>query len=447
MHSNLKWVFALFLLLFLGSVYAADTKKFLSLTDIHFTPFASCNQTPCALIQNLAKSTPDEWEALLAKYDVAAKYGQDTTYPLLKSSLDEAKKEALDENVQFIIVLGDFLGHDYKKKYADFSGDTSAEGYQAFVKKTFEFLAIEFQQRFPSIDLYNLLGNNDSYIDDYVFDAKGTFFKDLANLWSFLIKNPMNQAAMRASFSNAGYYAVNFPNDDRLRLIVLNSTLFSNRAQGADVTVAARSELDWLKTELDDVHKHSQKALIVMHIPVGMDVYATLKKGSPVELWQPEFTSTFLTLSRNYARDIMAILSAHLHADGFEILNSGSTDEVGNSMVSSISPANGNNPGFKIYSFDQGITDFVTYVDVLDKNSWNTEYDFNDIYQAGCKDCSLLNGMKNIQKTGPTADAYKQLYATGTDSQAITKGKWLPYYWCAIQTITANDYQKCLTAK
>lgn len=429
--------------------YADTPKNFLSLTDIHFTPFEACNNVkPCPLIQELNQSAIEQWENILAKYDTnPPKYGQDTTYPLVVSSLAAAKKEATAAKVEFVLVLGDFLGHDYKKNYADYSGDSSPEGYQVFVKKTFDFLTLEFQQTFPSTDVYNLVGNNDSYVDDYVFDAKGAFFKDLAVTWSDLIKTPENKVAMRKAFVDAGYYAVNLPGD-QVRLICLNSNLFSIKAKGDDVLTAARTELDWLKTELETVTQHHQKAIIAMHIPLGVDVYATIKKGCVVEFWQPEFSSSFTAILTAHAADIMSLLSAHTHSDWFEILNSRSASEIPNSLTPSISPQNGNNPGFKIFNYTDQLTNFTTYIDTLDKEqTWRKEYDFNAVYQPACTKCRLLDGMKNIQQTGSIAEAYKTFFATSTDSQSITKGKWLPYYWCAIRSITAQDYQHCRDGK
>ncbi len=430
-----------------------STSYFLSMSDIHFNPFESCdNKIPCPLVKTLQQTAADQWGSVLGKSQVKpASYGTDTNYPSLKSALSEASKRATEKHVNFIVVLGDYLAHDYLQNYSKYSGDTSPEGYQAFVKKTLTFLTGEIGKTFPDQNVFMAVGNNDSYVDDYVSQPNGQFYKDMGNLWSSLVKDKNAQAAFQASFPVGGYYAVDVPNQVNLRLIVMNSVLFSAKAKG-DVSQAANNELDWLAKELADANAKGKKALIMLHIPAGVDVFASLRKKpfGIVELWKPEYSTRFQAMLKQYTGNISGILSGHFHMDFLQIVN----QAIPVSGTPAISPVFGNNPGFKIFGYSPTtlkLEDFLTYFNPLNnQKGWSDkeEYDFNATYQPACKDCQLLDGMSLLQPKGSLATAYIGYYGVGTNSQPISNiNNWLPYYWCSINTIIAADYQSCIAGK
>lgn len=438
----------------LGFASTTDSASFISIADIHFDPFTTCMKdvTPCPLIEKLQQAPVEQWEMLLATYDVKLpQYKQDTNYPLLKLDMTELQKIAVAENSAFVLVLGDLLGHNFRQNYDMFATDKTPVGYQAFVKKTLRFLTRKMANAFPSMDVYTVVGNNDSYQDDYFVEPNGAFFKEVADIAGDLIKSKNNQSMMKKEFSTAGYYAVDFPNDARLHLIVLNSVLFSKKVRGISIEHAALEELNWLSDELATVHINHQKALIVLHIPVGIDVYASLKNNpfTIISLWQPMYAEQLETLLQKYAANIMAILPAHFHMDTFQILSEGA-NTIPVSFTPGLSPLFGNNPGFKIYRYSSlslQLQDFVTLRYSLGTTKeWSKEYDFNEIYNPHCFHCQIIEGMKNLQKQGDLVTHFIKYFALGTNSQPITT-KWLPYYWCNIHAMTEIAYQNCVAAE
>ncbi len=420
----------------------------MTLSDIHFNPFNSCQQSPCALITALKQASVSEWSAILTKYQTKPNsYGSDTNYPLLTRALTAASKTAQEKNVTFVAVLGDYLAHNYKQNYIQYSGDETAAGYQSFVKKTNAFLTGEFSQAFPSKNIFMLLGNNDSYIDDYVSEPNGIFYHDIASLWSNLIKDKTARTALQQKFPLAGYYAVNVPDETNLRLIILNSVLFSTKAQGTNVDQAANQELNWLQDELACVNNQHQKALILLHIPPGVDVYASLKQDpyQIIELWKPQYSTRFEALLKRNEKNISGILSGHFHMDFFQVIHS----TIPVSGTPAISPMFGNNPAFKVFNYSRqqlNLSDYTSYFYPLNGSlAWSEEYDFNQIYQPNCQDCTLIKGMSLLAPTGSLATNYIHYFAVSTDSQPISKNKWRPYYWCDIHTLQASHYQACLS--
>ena len=344
-----------------------------------------------------------------------------------------------------MLVLGDLLAHGYKGNYQKYTGDFSPEGIQNFVNKTMQFITAELKNVLPSIDIYMVVGNNDTYSDHYI--SEPSFYKNIGKIWQQSIKDEKNRAKMTKDFNKGGYYVLDIPNQKELRLIVLNTTFFS--ALGTDMNVEAQEELDWLRNELAFLHKHHQKAIIALHIPVGIDAYSSVKDDT-TSLWTQHTTQQFLYLLKCHANEVVAIFSGYLHADSLEIINFNErTKKILLTSTPAISPVFGNNPGFKLYRYSPNtleIQGYATYYYLLDgiNPEWKLAYDLNKNYLTGCHSRNLVEAIDRIQPSGELAANYKKFYMLERNSQPITKeNKWMPYYYCAIRNLTAEAYNLC----
>ncbi|HVE44778.1 MAG TPA: metallophosphoesterase [Gammaproteobacteria bacterium] len=426
----------------------ATPTNFLVLSDIHFDPFLACQDvTPCPTIQKLQEAPVSAWPALLTK-DTTVAYGKDTSYTLLTSSLSAASQAAKDKRIAFVVVLGDFLAHDYREKYVYFAHDKTAAGYRRFVRKTLSFLDSEMQKYFQKISIYGALGNNDSYVRDYGIDAKGAFFKDVSELWSVLIQDPAARLQMKQTFSKRGYYSVLLKNPESLRVVFLNSSFFSSKAKGKFVPEGAKEQLVWLRSELEAAKAKNEHVLICMHIPMGIDVYSSLHgvSFSLVEFWMPAYAKSFKALLETYAAEIVGVLAGHLHADWFQALRFRGV-EIPVIGTPAISPVYHNNPGFKIYTYSnqsKKLEDFETYYYPIKENkNWMVEYIFSWIYGTDCKNCSIGDTIAQLRATGRLSEFYQKSYMVSTGSEQL-QAYWYPYYWCAIFKESSEDYQKCV---
>ena len=431
-----------------------ETGNFIAVSDIHFNPFSTCqkNNPNCLIVKLLVKNEAGNWANIFSEYDAGttSAYHADTNYPLLKSTLATLHNQTLRQSPEFVIMLGDFLAHDFQQNYQYYSGDTSQTGYQAFVKKTLQFLTAEIKTAIPNILVYPALGNNDSYNGDYGSVPNGMFYKDTASLWQPLVGQ--QAGTFDQTFPVAGYYAVAPPATNNIRLIILNSVLFTPKAYDAAVDKAAQQELSWLAQQLTLARKQQQKVWLLMHVPPGINVYNTVVDPAKKidSFWQPEYLQAFLSILKPNADTITALLTSHVHMDGFQIISLPKT--IPDSFVPGISPMFGNNPGFKIYSYAKQslqLQNFATYY-LADNNTvkgWQLEYSFNAIYQPNCTICTLINGMQNIAPHGYLAQAYQRFYAASNmNAQPITKGKWLPYYWCGIHLLAEEEYYHCINS-
>jgi sphingomyelin phosphodiesterase acid-like 3 len=313
-----------------------------------------------------------------------------------------------------------------------------------------EFLNQQLQDAFPAANIYMTIGNNDSYQNDYINYPKGPFYHDMAELWSGLLHDPTSKNSFNHEFPEGGYYALDIAAQPNIRLIVLNSVLFSTKIQGPGVTKAAEDELAWLEGEFAHLRK-SQKILIVMHIPIGTDVFTSLKFHPFVatELWQTQFSQEFLKILRDHPNQIMGILAAHFHKDWFAVLNPDilSAHPIPISGVPSVSPIFGNNPTYRVYQVSadlQQLADFTTYYLPLAKPlQWLTEYHFNAVYQPLCYHCQITAGMERLKRQGLLAQYYLAYYDTQIAS-APTRLYWQPFYWCTVHHVTKEDYLNCI---
>jgi sphingomyelin phosphodiesterase acid-like 3 len=442
-----KKLLALYILFFASTMANAAAEKFITVADLHFDPFTSCStMTPCPIIVALENTPSSQWKAILKVLDTKApQYQQDTNFTLLETALAGFKKINAEQHAQFVIVLGDMLGHKFQDKYKKYSLNKTDPGYAEFVKKTLEFLNAELAATFPTTAVYMVVGNNDSYAGDYVSDPLGAFFSDTAKQWSGLIQDKDLARQMSLAFSNAGYYAVT--PQSGLRLIVLNSNLFSAKAIAPET--AGDDEFNWFEQQLATAHDNHERTLLIMHIPAGIDVFASLAH-QPVtltEFWRDAYTERFKRDLMTYADDFMGVLTAHIHSDALQLIAVGQNKKIFFSSTASISPVNGNNPGFKIFSYNTDsrvLENFVNYYLPLATLSWQQEYDFNAVYQPDCQSCAL-NAMQALPVQGIMAQNYQNYYDTESNSDPIHTN-WHPYYWCSISNITFSDYSACVTS-
>jgi hypothetical protein len=358
-------------------------------------------------------------------------------------------KTATQQHARFVLVLGDMLGHHYRDNYENFAGDHSQAGYQAFVKKTMQYLTAEIVQTFPATNVYMTVGNNDSYVKDNVAKPRGAFFQDMAMLWSGLIKDAPNQKSMRATFPAAGYYAVYPDPRIRLRLIVLNTILFAPDAQTQEVAQAAQAELDWLQRELVSARENHEKVLLAFHIPAGIDVFYTIKsQPTIVENWLPVYTARFEQEAQQFSDILTGVLVGHVHMDWFAVLKF-PHDAVPVMGVPAISPLYGNNPAYQVFQYTSfgALRNALTFVLPLAAApfTWQQEYNFNAVYQPACHGCRISNAIQGLSKTGAWINAYKNYYASGTVSQPISQTENWQYYWCQTQAISLGDYEACMS--
>jgi sphingomyelin phosphodiesterase acid-like 3 len=457
---NRCWRIVIPVMLFIGyqtafAVEVAIQDKFAAVADIHFDPFSGCikKHKPCKLLTKLKETPYQQWESIFEKYGAKhiSGYYHDANYPLLKSTLSELKQITQEQQPKFALLLGDFLAHHFREDYASYSTNNSNASYQIFVKKTLQFLTYEFQKVFPKIDVYPVVGNNDTYSGDYVTVPHGEFLSDIADVWSGLIKDEDNREDFLETFPAAGYYEVTLPDHEQNKIVVLNTVLFTDRIHRNQVKHAAMMQLQWLHKKLLDAQKHHQHVLLAFHVPIGIDVFATIKNKFDIkEFWQITYTKRFEAELKQFSQTITAIFPAHIHMDTFQLIVLKQLANIPVNFTPSISPIFGNNPAFKIYSYDPQtfhLRSFEMYFYPLDAGlpTWKREYSFNSPHRPNCQQCNPETGMRQLAINNALTPYFKKYYSVENQLQElITENDGVPYYSCDINLINKIDYQTCI---
>lgn len=426
------------------------TQTFITLADIHFDPFFSCKSLPkpCVVLKKLRQADYQQWDSILAEYpESVAGLGEDTNYPLLELTLNELKKINQTEKPQFVLILGDFLAHSFRDKYKKYSRDKSAINYAQFVRKTLQFMTYQLNQIFPNVNIYPVVGNNDTYTGNYNVVPKGAFLQDTADTWSLLIKNKNNQKNFLEDFPQFGYYAITLPNNQKI--LVLNTVLFSAKTHKKNMTIAANNQLQWLKQQLLSAQKADVHVIIAYHIPMGVDVFTSIKLYlfSITEFWQPVYSSEFEKILQQFSFTISAILPAHIHMDAYQLIPDANIPVI---FTPSISPVYGNNPGFKLFTYNPNtlnINDYSTYSYSTNgsfSKEWNIEYSFQEIYNPHCEHCKISEGIINLKTNNALSIPYKKFYALGEKHPIMKNNDWEPYYRCNINNVSKSSYKACL---
>lgn len=447
----------------------AGPGSFLNVSDIHFNPFYDSSLVPKLVAADVA-----EWESIFESsgdttLSTYAGGGQDTDYPLLKSALAAMKRSA--PNPDMIVIPGDFLAHDFETYFYGLSGvdqsTDSAAGYPAlhgFIDKTMRFIAMRIDEEWPSVPVIAALGNNDSYCGDYMIQPKSPFLTMLAGVWKPMLRTA-NTGTFDATFPSGGYYSIPSPADSNVTIVVLNTVFMSRNFNkrlpcyctpgdfGPGNAGPGTEELAWLTEQLKSARDAGKKVWLVQHITAGMDTYESLQ-GRPGYDFTPAFNDEYLAVIRANTDVIAANIAGHYHMDDFRLIrDSAGAAQTYVHLVPSISPINGNNPGFELVSFDRKsgvLLDYnAVYTSVAtspgyDQAKWDTEYRFSDLYGEKAITAETLDRVYDRLETDTVLQNRYMLYYPVSNTGAYDEYRaQFKEFWCSIGNMTLAGYEAC----
>jgi sphingomyelin phosphodiesterase acid-like 3 len=414
----------------------------LLVSDIHFDPLADP-----AIVKQLIAAPVSQWKEIFTS---SAKNGYahipaDANYPLLQSALSAAVAQG---PFDFVIASGDYLRHGFKSAFVEAGGSSS--DFPAFATKTAVFV-INTVQMTLGVPVYAALGNNDSASGDYSVDPGSAFLATLANSLGVLAIDP--EAAV--DFRTAGFYELPHPTLPNEEIVVLNTVLWSKfySILGADGSNPGAAEIQWLAWKLYEAKTLSHKVILVMHIPPGIDAYASCRRGkdqAPIQFWQDRYFNEFLELMRKYGDIVQIAFAGHTHMDDFRVLgDTGNAFPVVFRITPSISPTFGNNPAFSVLNYDGdsgNFFDIATYylslADGGNNPQWVLEYRFPSAFGYGSLNATNLAALAaSIHDDPKVRQSFANYYAVSAPSP-ITYTNW-PFYSCAETRFTSTDYGKC----
>ena len=458
MNSKIFTTLAL-LICFCGSAAHAQKRRApalktaLSVSDIHFNPFYDPS-----LVDTLVKSPVSNWGSIFESSAIQSPngYGADANYPLLRSAMSAMQQQ--DSLPQMVLITGDFLCHNFQSIYSQYAG-AYPDSLESFTARTIQFIAGYFDRTFPHTVVLAALGNNDSYCGDYNISPNSAFLKMFAQAWAPLLRNryASEDSIFISSFSHGGYYEHRLAGG-RASLLVLNTVFFSAKYTNACEAGAAnpvRDELKWLKKTLQANSMKKRPVWMAYHIPPGIDVHSTLHSkardcSSAVTLMMTDSANgELLKLLKHYAAFIRFGIAGHTHMDDLRVVYKDSVPASCISITPAISPLFGNNPAFKVLSFNSRTMSLVNYRTIYlglnnQTQGWTLEYDFQKAYQVnGINPLSLSRVRQKIAADTLYRGRYIQYYTAGNPASGeITNKNWKAF-GCGTGCLTKKEFVSC----
>lgn len=420
---------------------SAFAEKFLSVSDVHFNPFADP-----AIVAKLEAADVSQWDAILASSTVTAfsTYGSDLNDPLFRSAIGEMKKQL--PSPAFVLISGDFLAHDFDKNYQQYATDKSKTAYTAFVAKTNAYIASVFRKTYPGVRIYPTLGNNDSDCGDYAVAPNGAFLTDFRDVWKPIV----DSRSFDRRFPTGGYYHADVPALKNVRIIALNTNFFSTNYKnpcgtpGPDPGVR---ELQWLDAELHLARELGKRVWLLFHIPPGMDVYDTLKYGGACPdmktgtFWKDNYAQTYLRIASAHRNTIAGSFAGHTHQDEFRIA---SGDFI--HITPSVTPIFGNNPAFEIVDVQRNgdISGYTAWHLPNVTPPWVREYSFDEAYSKTKYDTATLTQLAAaIGNDAATREQYFDHSSSGAPKSTASALETWQGYWCGLTAMTGSTFTAC----
>ncbi|XP_054264443.1 acid sphingomyelinase-like phosphodiesterase 3b [Macrosteles quadrilineatus] len=332
---------------------AAKISYFWHITDIHLD------------VDYSEKGDPRKncWHSRGGGRDTVGKFGHyscDSPWSLVHSAAKLMKTRSA-EDVEFVLWTGDGL--------SVMSSSRSSEKQVAALQN----LTHLFSLTFPSQFVFPALGHDDPGGNL----GERLSYHELASFWQQWLPTEALQ-----TFNKGGYYTIEQA-DHKLRIIALNTNLFSSPERG-------EVQLNWLTEVLEKSQILREKVYIVGHMGPGPDE----RQPDTMPHFSEEAARRYLALVRRFSDIIAGQFFGHLHSDTFRLVYNHAARPVSwMLMAPSLSPrrTNGgaNNPGLRLYKFNKDTGQVLDYTQFyLDlslanergKAEWRLEYNFTSYY-------------------------------------------------------------------
>ena len=334
----------------------------------------------------------------------------DLDVPTFEQLVDRIRIDIQSGNIdspQFILLLGDLSGHVRYTK-------TDAVNNQKIVMSL-------LKTAFPDKPIFYSFGNNDSFITDYgVFRSEETRagyrspLDLIKSIWSpglFLSTGQVCKyhhiyPCLLKTHTTNGYYSASL--QPGLRMIVLNSVMFSDKQKGYTNPVI-QDQLEWLEAQLKEVESAHETALLVMHVPPGDNIYKPYF-WSETSFWSYDVMQRFKQIIRDYHLSITGILAAHTHKDEIKRMgHKGQSTIAGVYLNPALSTSHGNAPAIRSYvvhrdptSLRWDLLDYRTYYFTREKDGSilsHLLYRFQDYYCPNQQAARMLDCLDNVTTT------------------------------------------------
>jgi hypothetical protein len=209
----------------------------------------------------------------------------------------------------------------------------------------------------------------------------------------------------------------------------------------------------WLERELDDSRRRGERVWLLTHVPVGADVFATVRADTLVNMLDPRYGSTLVTLLRRFSSTVQYGIYGHTHMNDFRVITDASGAAlIGNQGIPAVSAIYSNSPAFVVMSVDTAAGAIADYTMHTLKNLsvagvsapavWSLEYDFRDVFGGGgLSAATFARVQRSIATDSSVRASYILFHDAGSGHASIAKS-WRAY-WCGIENIDPAAFMRC----
>ena len=442
------------------------------LSDVHFDPFRDPGK-----VAKLAAAPVAEWGKILAAPETpgrAAAYaaleqackakGEDADFALLQASLKAER--AVVAKPAFVTISGDLLVHQFDCRFH--TAMKGNETYAEFAEKTASFVIRSVEMEFAGSPVYVAMGNNDSSCGDYKMDPQDRYFKGTGDaVMAGIPAGSSDKDKARADYEAGGYYGALLPAMKKpTRLLMLDDIYLSKgygTCAGKADSAGGTAMMSWLTGQLEQAKQRGERVWVMGHIPPGVNVYGTLRKGN---VCGGKGAEPYLTaIGTESLGDVIAknadvvelALFGHTHMDEMKLIAVDGDDKGGVPMkgVASVSPVNGNRPSFTVAKIDPGTSTMQDYAVYVAPNSdggagaWTKEYAFDQTYGQTSYSSAALRTLIDGFHTdpggaAPASAAYMRFFDAEFPISPLVLG-W-KQYGCGMDHLTDAGYRGCACA-
>jgi predicted phosphodiesterase len=356
---------------------------------------------------------------------VASSYDSDTNWALFDSTVAQMRKT--DPAPPVVILAGDFLAHHFPRN-------------APLAERTMARIARTFNAAFPHAQFIIVPGNNDDPCGDYRATPGSPYFAYLARLWAPLVNRNGAAPDFAKTFAQYGWYTARLPNG--MRAIALDSVYWSlvYRRCGNYHPDAPQRELRWFANTLDALPAR-RRAIVVMHIPPGVDAHSTLltHRLLVVPFWRGDVAASFTRVLARRADTIAFAIAGHEHRNDFRAFG-----DVPIVLAPSVSPVYDNNPSF--LQLDVGndgvLHDYVPFAYDEYAGAWERLPSFDETFGESGFTAPAIAAVHDKLRNDPDLRAlWARWFMAGSGYREISRGTWLTY-WCT-QTELSAGYVAC----
>ncbi|KAK8801910.1 hypothetical protein WA158_006305 [Blastocystis sp. Blastoise] len=333
------------LILFFVAIAFAKSYKVFHMTDIHMEEKytvgapASCAQKPCCRPDSVQNGTR-----------VAGKWGDDNcdNSPAFIEESMRWFRHYFDTNPSekpdWIMVTGDEAIHGSKSRQSQEINLHASKSVFGLVKEIFNDYIIV-----PTF------GNHDTYPEGHMLTPPNNTWMTypMAEFWDSWV--PSEQVE---NVKKGGYYTKLVA--DKWRVIVLNCLWEYTTNTEVEPLEDPADQNAFLKQWLEYSRQNNETVWVLAHIPTGSSVFN-------------KYNIMYSELMAEYKDVVRATFSGHTHVDEFYVVrdvhNEEKTPLSVNFVTAALEGYGGNNPGAKLYTYDDETKDITNFV------SW--EGDFN----------------------------------------------------------------------